>query len=102
MTDAVPFGTFIAIAAMSFATVLTRLSGHWMMGRVTLTPRIRRMLEALPGSVVAALVMPVMVKDGLPATLAIVTVGALMIWRRNEFVALACGIAVAAGLRALY
>ena len=102
MTDAVPFGTFLAIAAMSFATVLTRLSGHWMMGRVTLTPRIRRMLEALPGSVVAALVMPVMVKDGLPATLAIVTVGALMIWRRNEFVALACGIAVAAGLRALY
>jgi uncharacterized membrane protein len=102
MTEIVPFGALAAIAAMSFATLLTRLSGHWMMGRVTLTPRIRRMLEALPGSVVAALVMPVMVKEGLPATLAMIVVAALMIWRRNEFVALACGIAVAAGLRALY
>ncbi len=102
MTDVVPFGALVAITAMSFATILTRLSGHWMMGRVTLTPRIRRMLEALPGSVVAALVVPVMVKEGLPATLAMIAVGALMIWRRNEFVALACGIAIAAVLRATW
>lgn len=102
MTDVVPYGALAAIAAMSFATLLTRLSGHWMMGGITLTPRIRRMLEALPGSVVAALVVPVMVKEGLPATLAMIAVGVLMIWRRNEFLALACGIAIAAGLRALY
>jgi hypothetical protein len=31
-----------------------------------------------------------------------IAVAVLMIWRRNEFVALACGIAVAAGLRAVY
>jgi len=102
MNEILPFGVFIAIVAMSMVTMLTRFAGHWMMGRTTLTPRIRRMLEALPGSVVAALVMPVMVKDGLPATLAMIAVGVLMIWRRNEFLALACGIAIAAGLRALY
>ena len=87
---------------MAGVTLLTRLAGHWMMGQVTLTPRIRRMLEALPGSVVAALVMPVMVQEGLPAIVAIVAVALLMIWRRNECLALACGIAIAAGLRALY
>ena len=102
MNELLPFGVLAAIAAMSFVTMLTRFGGYWMMGRVTLTPRIRRMLEALPGSVVAALVMPVMVKEGLPATLAMIAVGVLMIWRRNEFLALACGIAIAAGLRALY
>lgn len=102
MNEILPFGVLIAIATMAFVTVLTRFSGHWMMGRVTLTPRIQRMLEALPGSVVAALVMPVMIKDGLPATVAMIAVAVLMIWRRNEFLALASGIAIAAGLRALY
>jgi len=102
MTNVVSLGALLAIAAMAGVTLLTRLAGHWMMGQVTLTPRIRRMLEALPGSVVAALVMPVMVKEGLPAIIAVVAVALLMIWRRNEFLALACGIAIAAGLRALY
>ena len=102
MSNGVSLGALLAIAAMAGVTLLTRLAGHWMMGQVTLTPRIRRMLEALPGSVVAALVMPVMVKEGLPAIVAVVAVALLMIWRRNEFLALACGIAIAAGLRALY
>jgi uncharacterized membrane protein len=72
-----------------------------MMGRLTLTPRTLRMLEALPGSVVAALVVPVVAKEGLPAGVAMVTVAVLMIWRRNEFLALAVGIVVAAAIRAL-
>jgi uncharacterized membrane protein len=72
-----------------------------MMGRIALTPRIVRMLEALPGSVVAALVVPVIVKEGLAAAVAVVAVALLMIWRPNEFIALACGIAIVAGIRAL-
>ena len=94
-------GVFYVIAAMAAVTVFTRFAGFWMMGRVTLTPRILRMLEALPGSVVAALIMPVIVKEGLSAGVAMVAVALLMIWRRNEFLALAAGIAVAAGIRAL-
>ncbi len=94
-------GVFYAIAAMAAVTVFTRFAGFWMMGRVTLTPRILRMLEALPGSVVAALIMPMIAKEGLSAGVAMVAVALLMIWRRNEFLALAAGIAVAAGIRAL-
>jgi uncharacterized membrane protein len=101
MNEALPLGVFYAIAAMAAVTVFTRFAGFWMMGRVTLTPRILRMLEALPGSVVAALIIPVIAKEGLSAGIAMVAVALLMIWRRNEFVALAAGIAVAAGIRAL-
>lgn len=101
MNEALPYGVFYAIAAMAAVTSFTRFAGFWMMGRMTLTPRIQRMLEALPGSVVAALIVPVIAKEGLSAGVAMVAVALLMIWRRNEFLALAVGIAVAAGIRAL-
>jgi uncharacterized membrane protein len=101
MTEALPFGIYILLAVMAATTMLSRFAGFWMMGRVTLTPRIRRMLEALPGSVVAALVVPIAVKEGLPAAVAMMAVALLMIWRRNEFIALACGIAIVASMRAL-
>lgn len=100
MNEALPFGAYLAIAVMAATTMLTRVAGYWMMGRVTLTPRIRRMLNALPGSVVAALVVPVMVKEGWAAVVAMTVVALLMLRLRNEFLALACGIAVAAALRA--
>ncbi|MET0867051.1 MAG: AzlD domain-containing protein [Pseudorhodoplanes sp.] len=101
MNEALPYGVFYAIAAMAAVTCFTRFAGFWMMGRMTLTPRIQRMLEALPGSVVAALIVPVIAKEGLSAGVAMVAVALLMIWRRNEFLALAVGIAVAGGIRAL-
>ncbi|MCC7347743.1 MAG: AzlD domain-containing protein, partial [Variibacter sp.] len=44
------------MAAVSHAI---RLGGFWVMARVPLTPRLRRMLDALPGSVVAATVLPI-------------------------------------------
>ena len=89
-----------AILAMAAATYLMRVSGFWLMGHVPLTARIRKMLEALPGAVVAAIVLPIMVKTGAPAFLAIGATVALMVIRRNEFLALAAGIAVAAMARA--
>ena len=89
-----------AILAMAAATYLMRVGGFWLMGHVPLTARMRKMLEALPGAVVAAIVLPVMVKTGGPAFLAIGATVALMVIRRNEFLALAAGIAVAAMARA--
>ena len=98
--DVLPYAGFIAIAAMALATYVTRVAGFWMMGHVPITPRMHRMLEALPGSVVAALVLPVVAKSGLPALLAVVAVIAVMMIRRNDFVAIGIGLAVAALSRA--
>jgi uncharacterized membrane protein len=90
------YGAWIAIAAMAAVTYAIRAGGFWLMGHVTLTPRLRRMLEALPGAVVVATVLPLVVREGVTATLAIVAAVVAMALSRNDLLAVACGIATAA------
>jgi uncharacterized membrane protein len=85
----------LAIVVMAATTVLMRSCGFWLMGRVPLTARVRRMLEALPGSIVAAIVVPIVAKIGPTALLAVVAAAAVMIFRRNELLAVAAGVGVA-------
>ena len=61
------WGPLAAIAAMAAATYLMRAGGFWLMTHVPLTPRVRRMLAALPGSVIAATVFPIVAIGGLVA-----------------------------------
>lgn len=99
--DADTYGAVAAILCMAAATHLIRFAGYWMMARVALTPRIRRMLDALPGSVVAATVLPIVVKSGPAAALGMSIVVLMMILRRNEFLAVFVGVGVVAAARAL-
>jgi len=99
--DTAAFGPLAAILVMAAVSHLIRMSGFWMMARVPLTPRIRRMLEALPGSVVAATVVPIVVKSGPAAALGIAVVLALMMLRRNEFLAVFVGVGIVALARAI-
>jgi uncharacterized membrane protein len=99
-SEALPYAAIIAICAMAVATQVMRLGGFWLMGHVPITPRVRKMLEALPGSVIVALVLPVVVKSGVTGYLTVGTVIAFMLFRRNEFVAVALGVAVASACRA--
>ena len=89
----------LAIVVMAGATYLMRAGGFWMMGHVPLTARVRRMLEALPGSIVAAIVLPIVVKSGPAAVVAIAAAAAIMIVRRNELLAIAVAVALAAMAR---
>ena len=93
-------GPLVAILAMAVATYAMRAGGFWLMSHVTPTPRLRRMLETLPGSVMVATVLPIVLRDGLAAVLAIAAAGAMMLVRRNDLLAVITGMAVAAGLRA--
>jgi branched chain amino acid efflux pump len=87
------FGAISAILVMAAAAHLLRVGGFWLMGRLPLTPRVRRMLDALPGSVVAAAIVPTVAQAGIPAALAIGAVVVIMAARRNEFLAVSGGIA---------
>jgi uncharacterized membrane protein len=98
--DVLPYAAFVAIAAMAGATYFTRVVGFWMMGHVPITPRMHRMLDALPGSVVAAIILPVVANNGMPALLAVAAVIAVMLVRRNDFAAIGAGLAIAALARA--
>ncbi len=101
MSDLVRMDVMIAFAVMTAVTVASRLGGFWLMGYVEITPRVRRMLDALPGSIIVAAALPVVINGGTVAILAIAAAIAITIVRRNEFVAVITGMAVAALARAL-
>jgi uncharacterized membrane protein len=87
----------VAIAAMNY---LMRAAGFRLMALVPLTKRTRRMLEALPGSIVAETVLPIVARSGPAAVIALAAAIGAMIWRGNSFLAVAVGVATAALLRA--
>jgi len=94
-----PIGA-LAIVAMALTVFLMRAGGFWLMGHVTVTPRVRRMLEALPGSILAAIVLPVVAKIGPPAAIGAVAAAGLMILFRNELAAVVAGVLVGVAVRA--
>ena len=98
-TDLGEYGPALAIAAMALATYLCRVSGVVLMSRVRLTPAVQRALAALPGSIVAATVLPIAIRSGVDAVAGIAAGMVAMALSRNEVAALAAGLAVAAGLR---
>jgi len=93
-------GVLVAITVMAIATYAMRAAGFWLMQHVAMTVRMRRMLVALPGSVVVATVLPIAVREGPVAMLAIAAAGAVMILFRKDLLAVLTGMAVAAAARA--
>jgi uncharacterized membrane protein len=101
MSDLVHSDVMLAFAVMMAVTVASRLGGFWLMGYVNITPRVRRMLDALPGSIIIAAALPVAVNGGPVVLFAIAAAIAITIIRRNEFVAVMTGMVVAALARAV-
>jgi uncharacterized membrane protein len=90
----------LAIAVMAVMNYLMRAAGFWVMAHVPLTRRTQRILHALPGSIVAATVLPIIARSGPSAAIAVAAAAGVMIVRGNSFVAVAMGVATAALLRA--
>ena len=88
--------TLLALLAMGVSTFLMRAGGYWLMAHVPLTARVRHMLEALPGALVVAIVLPIAVRSGATAFLAIAAAAAMMVLRHNGFLAVVTGLIVAA------
>lgn len=86
----------IAIAVMGLVTVALRTSGFWLMGYVPVTPRVKRMLDALPGSIIVATVLPAVAQGGLVAALAVISAMVSMWLTRSDFVAVITGMGIAA------
>lgn len=100
MRDLSSSDIILGIALMAVVTVAMRWAGFWMMGYVKVTPRVRRMLDALPGSIIVASVLPVVVKGGAVPAVAVGAALLVMIATRRDFLAVIVGALVAAGARA--
>jgi uncharacterized membrane protein len=97
MIDSDPLGFAAALVAMTLTVYLSRAGGYWLIGRFRIGPRLRRMLDALPGAIIAASLAPILLHGGWRAALAMAVAAATMVVLRNDFAAVLAGVAVAAG-----
>lgn len=95
-----PWGSVLAIAAMTLVTFLCRIAGVLIMSRVRLTPRIERGLRALPGSIILATILPVVIDNGLPAIIALCAAIVAMAVTRIDIVGLLVGLGTLSVIRA--
>ena len=95
-----PWGSVLAIAAMTLVTFLCRIAGVVVMSRVRLTPRIERGLRALPGSIILAAILPVVIDNGLPAIIALTAAIVAMAVTRIDIVGLLVGLGTLSIIRA--
>jgi uncharacterized membrane protein len=96
-----PWGSALAIAGMMLVTFLCRIAGVAVMSRVRITPRIERGLRALPGSIILATILPVVIDNGWPAMIALAAAVTAMAVTRIDIVGLAAGLGTLAVIRAL-
>jgi uncharacterized membrane protein len=89
-------GALLAILGMTVATYVMRTSGFWAMGHLPLTPRLRKILEALPGAVVVATILPIAMRGGPAAWAGLAAAALAMMIARNEFLAIAVGVSATA------
>lgn len=92
--------TLVAILAMAAATILTRVSGLFLIERVKLSGRARLALEAIPPAVLMAVVAPTALMTGMAETMAC-AVTALAALRLPLLAATAIGVVCVAVLRAI-
>lgn len=100
MRDLSSSDILLGIAVMTVVTVAMRWAGFWLMRYVKVTPRVRRMLDALPGSIIVATIFPAIVKGGAVPVMAIGAAMAVMVVTRRDILAVAAGALVAAAVRA--
>lgn len=82
----------VLILLMGVVTYALRAGGYWLMGRVTLSPRLEAGLAYLPGAVITALVVPSAIEAGLPGIIGLGAVAIVMRRWNNLFLALVAGI----------
>ncbi len=95
------WGATLAIAAMALVTFLCRIAGVVVMSRVRLTPRMERGLRALPGSIILATILPVVIDNGPAAIAALAATILTMALTRFDLAALGVGLGSLSLLRAL-
>lgn len=90
-----------AVIGMVAVTYSLRAGGYWLMGRLSITPRVRRGLEALPGAIIVSTILPIVLKGGIAVGLCLVVAIAAQVKLKKEYAAVFCAALVAAGLRAV-
>ncbi|MFS8036167.1 AzlD family protein [Xanthobacter sp. AM11] len=94
-------GTLAAICVMAGATAFNRTAGFLLMRLIPVTPRVRRVLDCLPGAVLVALLAPGVVHGDAAMLLGLLAALVATRLTRSDFAAVVAAMAVAAMVRLL-
>lgn len=89
----------IAILGMGIVTYATRAGGFWLMGYVTLSPRLERFLRQTAGGVLVAIVVAAVVKGDPAMWAGLAAAVGIMIAIRKSMTAILIGMIVAVAIR---
>jgi uncharacterized membrane protein len=90
--------TFLAILAMAAATILTRVSGIFLLGYLSISDETRDALDAIPPAVLMAVIAPTALATGWAETIAC-AVTALVATRLPLLASVAVGVGAVVALR---
>jgi uncharacterized membrane protein len=88
-----------AILLMAAASHLCRAGGYFLMRYVTLTPRVRAWLQAIPVALMGAVLGPAAVNGGPPEWAGLAVAAGAMRATGNDFLSIAAGMATVALMR---
>lgn len=91
--------TFLAILAMAAATILTRVSGVFLLRYLSIGEQTREVLDAIPPAVLMAVIAPTALATGWAETIAC-AITALAAMRLPLLVCVVIGVASVVALRA--
>jgi uncharacterized membrane protein len=98
MTDITNLSVLALFASITYAC---RIAGFIMMRHVPFTPAVRHGLEALPGSVMAAVIVPGVMTAGLPGLIGVSGALLTMYLTKRDIAAMVIGCAAVAFARAV-
>jgi uncharacterized membrane protein len=90
--------TFLAILAMAAATILTRISGIFLLRYLSIGEETREALDAIPPAVLMAVIAPTALATGWAETIAC-AMTALVALRLPLLLSVAVGVATVVALR---
>jgi uncharacterized membrane protein len=82
----------LAIFGMASITFGTRIGGYWLINRFKAFKKIERVLHYTPGSIIAAIVAPAALMNGMDDAIASAAVIFVMIWSRNLLLSMCVGL----------
>ncbi|MFG1421194.1 AzlD family protein [Roseixanthobacter liquoris] len=99
MSSALDPGTVLAICVMAGATMFNRTAGFFLMRLVPVTPRVRKVLDSLPGAVLVAIVAPAAVHGDAAMVAGLAVAFVVTRLTRSDFFAVLAAVLVGAALR---
>lgn len=94
-------GLALIILAMALVTLATRWGGVFVMSFIPLGYRVRLFIQAMSGSVLIAIIAPMVFEGDLAARMALAVTALVVLLLKNQLLAIAAGMLTAAMLRQL-